>query len=58
VLANASNGAIIVLHFDSPRSADTIAPALPAIVDGLRGKGYRLVTTTELVTGQLFANTD
>jgi peptidoglycan/xylan/chitin deacetylase (PgdA/CDA1 family) len=58
VLGNASNGAIIVMHFDSPRSADTLAPVLPAMIDGLREQGYRLVTITELVTGQLSTNTD
>jgi peptidoglycan/xylan/chitin deacetylase (PgdA/CDA1 family) len=51
VLGNAANGSIIVMHFDSPRTADTIAAALPSIVDGLRERGYRLVTITELVTG-------
>ena len=53
VLDGAANGAIIVMHFESPRTADTVAPALPGIVDGLRAKGYRLVTVTELLTGQL-----
>jgi peptidoglycan/xylan/chitin deacetylase (PgdA/CDA1 family) len=58
VLGNASNGAIIVMHFDSPRTADTVASALPEIIDGLRAQGYRLVTVTELVTGQLWSNAD
>ncbi len=53
VLAGAKNGAIIVMHFDSPRTADTVAAALPSIIDGLHERGYRLVTITELVTGQL-----
>lgn len=52
VLSNAVNGAIIVMHFDSPRTADTVASALPAIIEGLRVQGLRLVTITELVTGQ------
>ncbi len=53
VLNNAANGAIIVMHFDSPRTADTIAAVLPEIIDGLRSQGYRLVTVSELVTGEL-----
>jgi peptidoglycan/xylan/chitin deacetylase (PgdA/CDA1 family) len=53
VLNGAVNGAIIVMHFDSPRSADTMAAELPAVIDGLRTQGYRLVTITELVTGKL-----
>lgn len=53
VLAGASSGAIVVMHFESPRSADTIAPALPATIDAIRARGLRLVTITELVTGHL-----
>lgn len=53
VLAGATNGAIIVMHFDSPRSADTISRVLPEIIDGLRARGKRLVTISELITGQL-----
>jgi hypothetical protein len=41
------------MHFDSPRTADSVAAEVPAIVDGLRSQGYRLVTITELVTGEL-----
>ena len=54
MLDNAGNGAIIVMHFDSPRTADTVAAVLPSIIDGLRARGFRLVTVTELVTGELF----
>jgi peptidoglycan/xylan/chitin deacetylase (PgdA/CDA1 family) len=53
VLNNAANGSIIVMHFDSPRTAAAIAPALPSIIDGLRDHGLRLVTVSELVTGEL-----
>lgn len=53
VLAGATNGAIIVMHFDSPRSADAIAGVLPEIIDGLRAKGKRLVAISELITRQL-----
>ncbi|GEM_PF-5158682 len=52
VLVGAKNGAIIVMHFDSPRTADTVASALPDIIDGLRARGYRLVTISELIAGQ------
>jgi peptidoglycan/xylan/chitin deacetylase (PgdA/CDA1 family) len=51
VLDGASNGAIIVLHFESPRTRQSTAVALPAMIDGLRERGFRLVTITELVTG-------
>jgi peptidoglycan/xylan/chitin deacetylase (PgdA/CDA1 family) len=58
VLRNTTNGAIVVLHFDSPRTADSIAAVLPDIIDGLRAQGFRLVTVTELVTGELSRNAD
>jgi peptidoglycan/xylan/chitin deacetylase (PgdA/CDA1 family) len=51
VLDNAGNGAIIVLHLESPRTRTSTAVALPGIIDTLRERGYRLVTITELVTG-------
>ncbi|MSQ14323.1 MAG: hypothetical protein EXR50_00450 [Dehalococcoidia bacterium] len=51
VLDGAANGAIIVMHFDSSRTADTIAAALPGIIDELRARGYRLVTISELISG-------
>ena len=53
VLDGAVNGAIIVMHTDSPRTADTIAPILGDLIDELRARGLRLVTVTELVTGRL-----
>jgi peptidoglycan-N-acetylglucosamine deacetylase len=53
VVDGAVNGAIVVMHFDSPRTADSIAAALPAIVDSLQARGFRLVTISELLTGQL-----
>jgi peptidoglycan/xylan/chitin deacetylase (PgdA/CDA1 family) len=49
VLRNAHNGGIVVLHIteaNAPRTAD----ALPSIITGLRGRGYQLVTLTELLT--------
>jgi peptidoglycan/xylan/chitin deacetylase (PgdA/CDA1 family) len=53
VVNGASNGAIIVLHFDSPTSVDSTAQVLPAAIDALRGAGYRLMTITELLTAPL-----
>jgi peptidoglycan/xylan/chitin deacetylase (PgdA/CDA1 family) len=49
VVNGARNGAIIVLHYDSPTSRDTTAEVLPAAIDNLRDAGYRLVTITELL---------
>jgi peptidoglycan/xylan/chitin deacetylase (PgdA/CDA1 family) len=53
VLDNAGNGSIIVMHFESPRTRSSTAVVLPALIDTLRERGYRLVTITELVTGIL-----
>lgn len=53
VLDNAGNGAIIVLHFESPRTRTSTAAVLPTLIDTLRERGFRLVTITELVTGIL-----
>lgn len=50
VVNGASNGAIIVMHFDSPTSVDTTAQVLPAIIQTLRGSGYTLVSITQLLT--------
>jgi peptidoglycan/xylan/chitin deacetylase (PgdA/CDA1 family) len=50
VVNSASNGAIVVLHFDSPTTRDSTAEVLPAVIDNLRSAGYRLVTITELLT--------
>ena len=57
VLRGAVNGAIVVMHFDSPRSADTVAGMLPGLIDALRADGYRLVTISELITGHLAEGT-
>ena len=46
----AANGAIIVLHLDSPRSTTSTAQVLPHLIDHLRAAGYHLVTVTELLT--------
>jgi hypothetical protein len=49
IVNGASNGAIIVLHYDSPRSVSTTAEILPAAIDSLRGAGYHLTTISELL---------
>jgi peptidoglycan/xylan/chitin deacetylase (PgdA/CDA1 family) len=51
VLRQAHDGAIVVLHItqaNAPRTAD----ALPAIIDGLRARGYRLVDLSDLLTAR------
>ena len=50
VVNGASNGAIIVLHLDSLRSATSTALVLPRVIDDLRGAGYQLVSVTELLS--------
>src|SRR5262245_49551258 len=52
VVNGASNGAIIVLHFDSPTTVNSTAQVLSAAIDSLRASGYRLTTITELLTAQ------
>lgn len=51
VLDNVTNGAIVVLHFESPRTRTSTAVVLPRLIDTLRARGYRLVTVSELITG-------
>ena len=50
IVNGASNGAIIVCHFDSPTTRESTAQVLPAAIETLQGAGYRLVTITELLT--------
>src|SRR5579859_3972760 len=50
VMYGAANGAIIVLHYDSPTTRHSTAEVLPTLIDNLRGAGYRLATITELLT--------
>jgi peptidoglycan/xylan/chitin deacetylase (PgdA/CDA1 family) len=48
VLRQAHDGAIVVLHItkaNAPKTAD----ALPGVIDGLRARGYRLVTLSDLL---------
>ncbi len=51
VMNNAVNGAIIVIHFDSPTTTTSTAAALPRMIDDLRAAGFTLVTITELLLG-------
>jgi peptidoglycan-N-acetylglucosamine deacetylase len=48
VLANARPGAIVILHDGGGDRSQTVA-ALPAIVNGLRRRHYRLVTVPQLL---------
>lgn len=48
-LAGAVNGAIIVLHMDSPRSRSATAVILGQLIDTLRERGLEPVTITELI---------
>ncbi len=56
VVNGAANGTIVVLHFDSPKTRETTAEVLPAVIDTLRGAGYRLMTITELLTTSMAAS--
>lgn len=50
VMERTVNGAIVVLHFDSPTTVHSTAGALPRLIDDLRARGFSLVTVTELLT--------
>jgi peptidoglycan/xylan/chitin deacetylase (PgdA/CDA1 family) len=50
IVNGASNGAIVVLHYDSPHSAIATAEVLPYAIDALRGAGFHLGTIAELLT--------
>jgi polysaccharide deacetylase family sporulation protein PdaB len=47
VLEKIHPGAIILMHASD--TCDRTPEALPAVIDGLRGKGYKLVTVSELL---------
>ena len=49
VMERTANGAIVVLHFDSPTTLNSTAAALPRLIDHLRAP-VSLVTITELLT--------
>jgi peptidoglycan/xylan/chitin deacetylase (PgdA/CDA1 family) len=50
IVNGAANGAIIVLHFDSPNTRGSTAQVLAAAIETLQQAGYRLVTITDLLT--------
>jgi peptidoglycan/xylan/chitin deacetylase (PgdA/CDA1 family) len=50
VMERTVNGAIVVLHFDSPTTVRSTAAALPRLIDDLRAAGFSLVTITDLLT--------
>jgi peptidoglycan/xylan/chitin deacetylase (PgdA/CDA1 family) len=52
VIGGASNGAIVVMHFDSPNTLTSTALVLPSIIDTLRASGYRIVTISELLAAE------
>lgn len=45
VLNEARPGSIVLMHFNAPHTFE----ALPSIIEGLRGKGYQLVTVSDLL---------
>jgi peptidoglycan/xylan/chitin deacetylase (PgdA/CDA1 family) len=49
VLDQAHNGAIVVMHITGGNTAPLTAQALPAIIAGLRAKGFALVTVSQLL---------
>jgi peptidoglycan/xylan/chitin deacetylase (PgdA/CDA1 family) len=51
VMDNTVNGAIVVLHFDSPTTTASTAAVLGSIIDDLRARGFEPVTVTDLLVG-------
>ena len=51
VTANASNGSIIIMHV-MYESRETSRQALPALIDGLKARGFEFVTVSELLAMQ------
>jgi peptidoglycan/xylan/chitin deacetylase (PgdA/CDA1 family) len=49
VVNNAQNGSIIVMHITGGNTAPLTAYALPAVVNGLRQKGFTLVRVSDLL---------
>jgi peptidoglycan-N-acetylglucosamine deacetylase len=60
VLRHAHPGAIVDLHDaeGTPRAPARLCAALPAMIDGLRDAGYRLVTVRELLASSPLVSTD
>lgn len=51
VISNATNGSIIIMHV-MYESRGTSRQALPALIDGLKARGLKFVTVSELLTLQ------
>jgi peptidoglycan/xylan/chitin deacetylase (PgdA/CDA1 family) len=49
VLRRTRNGSIIVMHITGGNTAPLTAAALPAIIDGLRARGFELVRLSQLL---------
>jgi peptidoglycan-N-acetylglucosamine deacetylase len=52
VISLTTNGAIVVLHFDSPTSTTSTAAVLGQLIDDLRARGFVPGTITELLVGE------
>jgi peptidoglycan/xylan/chitin deacetylase (PgdA/CDA1 family) len=48
-VSSVQNGSIIVMHVTGGNTAPLTAQALPAIIDGLRGRGFTLVRVSDLL---------
>jgi peptidoglycan-N-acetylglucosamine deacetylase len=51
VMSQTTNGAIVVLHFDSPTTTTSTAAVLGQLVDDLRTRGYVPGTITQFLVG-------
>lgn len=51
VLTHARNGSIVVMHITGGNTAPLTDKALPAIITGLRNRGFTLVTVSQLLAG-------
>ncbi len=51
VMSQTTNGAIVVLHFDSPTSTTSTAAVLGRLIDDLRARGFVPGTITQLLVG-------
>ena len=48
LVERAENGGIVLLHLGSDRD-DPVAPRIPLLIDGLAGRGFRLVRATDFL---------
>ena len=49
VMHSTTNGSIVVMHLTGGNTAPLTALALPRVVNGLRGRGLRLVKLSDLL---------